>query len=41
MAQKRGMLDRIVMLFRDQDDLVPTLLHNQPPRRDRVLGVNR
>ncbi len=41
MAQKYGMLDRVVMLFRDRDDSVPILLYNQPPRRERVLGVKR
>jgi hypothetical protein len=41
MARKYGMIDRVEMLFRDRDDSVPILLNNEPPRRDRVLGVNR
>jgi hypothetical protein len=41
MAKACGMLDRLVMAFRDPEYPDPISRYDQPPRRERVLGVNR
>jgi hypothetical protein len=39
MAEKYGMLDRLVMLFRNVEESVPILLHDPPPQKRRQPGV--